>query len=329
MKQRLVGMLACPDCGADLDLSVQQESDGEILEGSLRCLGCGTPYPIRGGVPRFAEVTNTGHKETAAAFGYQWKHFAALNERYRKQFLDWIRPVEPSFFKGKAVLEGGCGKGRHTALAADFGATDVVAMDLSEAVDVAFANTGRHPSVHIVQADLNHPPVKRVFDYAFSIGVLHHLPDPERGFRALTEKVKPGGAMSAWVYGREGNGWIVRVVSPLRERITSRLPRPVLQPLAALLTAPMFVATRFVYRPAGRTALAGKLPYASYLEYIADFSFREQRTIVFDHLVPPIAHYLRRDEFAAWFDRASLADVVIEHHNANSWRGFGRVPAGA
>jgi len=329
MKPRLVELLACPRCRADLELSVDQVSDGEVMEGLLRCVGCDARFPVRAGVPRFTETTKTGHQETAAAFGYQWKHFATLNGRYRQQFLDWIRPVEASFFQGRTVLEGGCGKGRHTALAAEFGARDVVAMDLSEAVDVAFANTGRHPAVHIVQADLNHPPVKPVFDYAFSIGVLHHLPEPEAGFRALTGRLRPGGAVSAWVYGREGNGWIVHIVSPIRERLTSRLPRPILQALAALITTPVFVATRCVYRYTRRTRFAGKLPYAGYLEYISDFSFHEQRTIVFDHLVPPIAYYLRKHEFAAWFDRASLADVAIGHHNANSWRGFGRVPAGA
>ena len=54
--------------------------------------------------------------------------------------------------------------------------------------------------------------------------------------------------------------------------------------------------------------------------------FREQRSIVFDHLVAPVAFYLRKNEFAGWFGRAGLEEVTIQHHNGNSWRGFGIVP---
>jgi SAM-dependent methyltransferase len=327
VKARLVELLACPECGSELRLRARRTEQEEIVDGALTCTGCGAQYPVRAGVPRFTDTDSPGHEATAQAFGYQWKSFSALDQRYERQFLDWIRPVEPSFFRGKRVLEGGCGKGRHTALAAAFGAHDVVALDVSEAVDVAYRNVGGNPAVHIVQADLNRPPVKRVFDYAFSVGVLHHIPDPERGFHALISRVRAGGHVSVWVYGREGNGWIVHLVSPLRERVTSRLPHAALQPLALVMTLPVFVATRTIYRPLRGTRVGTRLPYAAYLQYIADFPFREQRTIVFDHLVAPVAYYLRREEFAAWFDRAGLADVRIEQHNANSWRGFARIPA--
>jgi SAM-dependent methyltransferase len=326
MKQRLLALLQCPGCTSDLQLTAATVDGAEIMEGHLHCARCDATYPVRGGVPRFTETHSRGHDATAQAFGFQWKQYAALDARYRTQFLDWIRPVEPAFFRDRAILEGGCGKGRHTALAAEFGARDIVAMDLSEAVDVAFINAGRHPAVHVIQADLNHPPVKPVFDYAFSIGVLHHLPEPERGFRALVSRVRPGGHISAWVYGREGNGWIVSIVSPLREHVTSRIPRNLLRPLANALTVPLFAAARLLYQPAGASAAGRRLPYGEYIRYIAPLPFREQRTIVFDHLVAPVAFYLRRDEFAAWFERAGLGEITIEHHNANSWRGFARLP---
>ncbi|HUP88818.1 MAG TPA: class I SAM-dependent methyltransferase, partial [Longimicrobiales bacterium] len=280
-------------------------------------------------IPRFATDIGEVEERTAEAFGYEWTQYSELADRYRKQYLDWLRPVTAEFFKGKAVLEGGCGKGRHTALAAEFGARDVVAMDLSDAVESAFANTRNRENVHVVQADLNHPPVRSHFDYAFSIGVLHHLPDPERGFSALVSKLKPGGAMSAWVYGREGNGWIVHGVTPVREHVTSHMPHGVLDVLSGMLTVPLWLGTKLVYGPARGKLLGKTLPYGEYLAYIAPFPFREQRSIVFDHLVAPVAYYIRRDEFAAWFQRAGLQDVVIEQHNGNSWRGFARVPSQA
>ena len=329
MKPALLDLLECSSCGQDLVLAGETREGTEVMAGELRCTGCARRYPIVRGVPRFAPLLREVEERTAEAFGYEWTRYSELAERYRRQFLDWIRPVTPEFFRNRIVLEGGCGKGRHTALAAEFGARGVVALDLSEAVDAAFANTRHLENAHIVQADINRPPVKRVFDYAFSVGVLHHLPDPERGFHALVSKLRPGGSISAWVYGREGNGWIVHMVTPLRERLFSKLPHRLLDLLSAAVTVPLYVGTKLLYRPTAGTALNRALPYAPYLTYIAAFPYREQRSIVFDHLVAPVAYYLRRSEFAAWFERAGLHDVRIEHHNANSWRGFGSVPSQA
>ena len=323
MKQALLDLLACPHCGGELALSATAHEGAEIMEGMLRCAGCRRDYAITRGIPRFAQEMLDVEAQTAEAFGYEWTNYSELAQRYRQQFLDWIQPVNAEFFKDKLILEGGCGKGRHSALAAEFGARGIVAMDLSQAVEAAFANTRHMPNVHVVQANLNQPPVKPVFDYAFSIGVLHHLPDPERGFHALVSKLKAGGSISAWVYGREGNGWIVHVVTPVREKVTSHLPHGLLDVMSGALTVPLFLATKLLYS----TPMAKVLPYGPYLSYISDFPFREQRSIVFDHLVAPVAFYIRRDEFAGWFERAGLRNVTIQHHNANSWRGFAQKPA--
>ncbi len=328
MKPALLPYLACPHCGGDLALERRELEGDEVIQGSLRCGGCHAVYRIRGGVPRFVATFEDEHKaRTAEAFGWQWNRFSELAARYRRQFLDWIRPVDPAFFRGKSVLEAGCGMGRHTVLAAEFGARAVVGLDLSDAVEPAWRNTRHLPNAHIVQGDILRPPLKRAFDYAFSVGVLHHLGDPEAGFQALVSRVCPGGHVSAWVYGREGNGWIVRVVNPLRKTVTSRLPRRMLVGVAAVATVPLWAATKLVYGPSRGHIGRRPLPYGPYLSYIADFPFHEQRTIVFDHLVPPVAFYLRREEFAAWFERAGLEEVLIQRHNANSWRGFARIPA--
>ena len=42
------------------------------------------------------------------------------------------------------------------------------------------------------------------FDFISSTGVLHHLPEPERGLEALRGVLAPGGAMSLMLYGRAG-----------------------------------------------------------------------------------------------------------------------------
>lgn len=42
------------------------------------------------------------------------------------------------------------------------------------------------------------------FDYIDCVGVLHHLPDPDAGFSALTKALKPNGGMGLMVYGTMG-----------------------------------------------------------------------------------------------------------------------------
>ena len=252
MKERLLQYVQCPGCGGATAIESERRREGsEIMEGALVCRSCAHRFPITRGIPRFASLDQVEEDKaaTAASFGWQWTHFTQTDERYAEQFLGWIAPVRPEFFKDKVILEGGCGKGRHTRLAASWGARDVIGIDLSAAVESAFAATRDLENVHVVQADIYQLPFPRIFDYPFSVGVLHHLPDPRGGFKSLASRVKEGGHLSAWVYGAENNEWITRFVNPLRQRITSKIsPRALLQ-LSKLPAAFLYLATKLIYRP--------------------------------------------------------------------------------
>ena len=325
MKSRLINLLACPDCRGDLALIAQTREGDEIIQGELRCGACGRVFAITRGVPRFvAPDLDRAQQATAENFGTSWRVFDAVEHHHEPQFQDWIAPVTPSFVRGKTVLEGGCGKGRHTSAIARWGARDVVGVDLSEAVDVAYRHTRDLPNAHVVQADIHQLPLRDCFDYAFSVGVLHHLPDPRVGFSRLVRHVRPGGAVSVWVYGRENNGWIVHLVNPLRRQVTSRLSERPLYWLSGAIGGILFAALRVVYRPLGGTGLRRLLPYGAYLTYISPFPFHEIHSIVFDHLTAPTAFYVTRAEVESWFRDAGI-DPEIAWHNQNSWRGFGRL----
>src|SRR6476620_3271186 len=142
MKRKLLDYLCCPSCAERLELTevVVTEAE-EIMQGRLGCAGCKSDFPIVRGVPRFvsSELLEADKAATAESFGWQWQHFTHSDELYADQLLGWIAPVQPEFFKDKIVLEGGCGKGRHTELAARWGAREVVGVDLSGAVETAFA----------------------------------------------------------------------------------------------------------------------------------------------------------------------------------------------
>ncbi|HEV7796739.1 MAG TPA: hypothetical protein VGO73_01185, partial [Pyrinomonadaceae bacterium] len=87
--------------------------------------------------------------------------------------------------------------------------------------------------------------------------------------------------------------------------------------------------TKLIYGPLNRSrggaGLARQLFYNDYLNAISQFGWREQHTIVFDHLVAPTSHYIGREDFEAWWRSIEAADLTIEWHNKNSWRGFGKV----
>lgn len=297
------------------------------MEGELRCPSCASAFPITSGIPRFADLeqVDADKQATAAGFGWQWQHFTQEDTRYAEQFLGWIAPVTPEFFHDKIVLEGGCGKGRHTQLAARWGAREVIGIDLSAAVETAFAASRTLTNAHIIQADIYHLPLARKFDYAFSVGVLHHLPDPRGGFLSLASKVRPGGNLSAWIYGAENNEWITRWVNPVREKLTSRIDQRALLQLSKIPAGCLYLATKLIYGPLNRSgsSLTKHLFYNDYLSAIAPFGWREQHTIVFDHLVAPTAFYLSREEFEKWWREIEASDVVIGWHNKNSWRGMG------
>jgi SAM-dependent methyltransferase len=323
MKENLLQYLACPACGADISLTVTASNDREIIAGELRCERCANSYSIRGGIPRFADLErDEEQRDTAENFGAQWLAFDHIADHHEGQFRDWIAPVTPDFIRGKVVLEGGCGKGRHTHLVSRWGARDVIGVDLSDAVEAAYRNTRDLPNAHIIQADIYRLPLKKSFDYAFSVGVLHHLPDPGAGFAALVNNLKPGGAISIWVYGKENNEWILKFVNPLRARITSKLAPGRLYHLSYLPAAILYSLLKLVYRPLAKTGFSRRLFYAEYLRYIARFPFREIHNIVHDHLTAPVAFYLEREELSEWFRAAGLERIEIHWHNRNSWRGF-------
>jgi SAM-dependent methyltransferase len=211
-------------------------------------------------------------------------------------------------------------------LASAFGAKEVIGLDLGPAVDAAAQNTADLDNVHVVQGDLTRPPFRaESVDLIYSIGVLHHLPDPHAGFRALLPLVRPGGAIFVWVYGFEGNRFVRSVVEPLR-RVSTRLPPPLLRVLALPLGLGFHALAHNVYRPTRLKWLSRRLPLAAYMESVSHFTFRQNYAIVFDQLVAPKSHYISRDELEHWAAAAGLEDVSITSRNDNSWRLFARLP---
>ena len=221
-------------------------------EGAPSGTRCSAVYPLTGGIPRLlpdAAVRSRVRENTAERFGYEWNEFSSFDFHEELVSLTtWFRPRRLEDLAGLVVLEAGCGMGRHATIATHYGVQVLVGLDLGNAVDAAFGNTRHLPGgLHRPGRHLRSALKPKVFDAAYSLGVLHHVPDPGRGFRAIAAKVKDSGWFQVWVYGGEGNGWLVYIVNPIRS-VTSRMPLDLLRFLSLPVALPLVLFARTLYR---------------------------------------------------------------------------------
>ena len=128
------------------------------------------------------------------------------------------------FGKGLRVLVAGCGTGDSVMwLGEQFRDTpsEIVALDLSAAsIEIAAARAAVRglENIRFVNASLLEAPQLGlgVFDYITCLGVLHHLPDPDAGLRALEAVLAPDGGMGLMVYGLPGRAHIYTMQELLR-----------------------------------------------------------------------------------------------------------------
>jgi len=201
MKEAALDVIVCPSCKNELALSVGASESAEIVEGSLTCIECDAGYPITKGVPRF--VPKDAYAES---FGYQWNWFRtvqldSINETSEsEEALQGATGWKDVEYKGRRLLDAGVGAGRFADRASAKGA-EVFGVDLTMAVDAAYRNIGTRPNVHLFQADIFSLPFRdNTFDLAYSIGVLHHTPDPAAAFAKIVPLARPGGMIVLGLY---------------------------------------------------------------------------------------------------------------------------------
>jgi SAM-dependent methyltransferase len=321
VKHGLLDYLVCLRCGSALACKPQRVDGAEVIEGTLRCAGCHAEFPIRGGVPRMLPgALSAPERATACAFGAQWRILSGLDPVLRTEFQSYLDPLPASALAGLSVLDAGCGSGKFAVAAAEAGARAVVAVDLASAVDVAWRNLRDHAGAHVVQASIDHLPLRpAAFDFAYSIGVIHHTPDPGKAFHQIVPLVRPGGRLFVWVYAFEGNEAFLRWLDPWRVWLFCRLPSWTNRIAATLLAVPLWAVILALYVPLARRGRAGRLPYSAYFLYFSRLGFGTFWGTVYDKLVPPIAFYLSREDVRRWLRGAGLTEEGLHHRNGNSW----------
>ncbi|OGT33669.1 MAG: hypothetical protein A2W28_03075 [Gammaproteobacteria bacterium RBG_16_51_14] len=254
------------------------------------------------------KTVETKKLKTLRLFGYQWTTFVDNFGYYKEIFLGFVHPfLKEKDFENQLVLEVGCGSGRPASVAASFGA-EVVGVDLSEAVQTAQSLTEHYPLLHVVQGDVYALPFRPRFDFVYSVGVLQHIPDPQKALASIAGVVTPGQSLVLWVYGvREL--WYQPII--WIRKITTRLPFGILRvisiTLAALSELFLLIPHRILSRIPFTKKLAGKIPGRIYTR----FPFRENVVGWFDRLGAPVTYYFSKIDVETMLDKAGFDDVQI------------------
>ncbi len=125
------------------------------------------------------------------------------------------------------ILVAGCGTGQYVVHAAvNYPNLHVHGVDISRS-SIAYAKRqaedyGVH-NVSFTQCDiLELPLLGEKFDYINCSGVLHHMKDPEAGWKKLIEVMKPGGAMYISLYSTTAH----RVLNDVRQQMRDKGLKP-------------------------------------------------------------------------------------------------------
>jgi len=299
MKPSALEVFVCPACKGSLGLRDRTHRGGEVLEGELACRGCPAVYPVRRGVPRFVSAGRY-----AGSFAYQWRHFRSVQldslngrDESRRMFRETTGWTDESL-RGSRVLDAGVGAGRYAEVAAKAGA-EVFGIDLTEAVDAAYDNLGGRDGIHLAQADIFALPFRAgTFDRAYSIGVLHHTPDPRAAFACVAACVKPGGKLAVYLYPNPGPA---RYGPDLIRTVTTRMPLRIMRALSSV-AVPLYYPYRLPW--------LGKV-----LQFVSPISmhphWRARWLDTFDWYTPKYQWKHSHPEVYEWFRENGCADIEI------------------
>jgi ubiquinone/menaquinone biosynthesis C-methylase UbiE len=262
-------------------------------------------------------TTNVDDK-VAAGFGAEWSTFQQdeddLPPAQRQAIFDSYVGIFPWHLlpaDGGTGLDAGCGSGRWSMMVAprvrhlhlldaSADALAVAKRNLRDARNVTF----HHASV----GDIPLPPAS--LDFAFSLGVLHHVPDTAQAIGSIAARLKPGAPFLIYLYYAFDNrpAWFRALwsITNVARLVISRLPHPLRLAVSQVIAA-------LVYLPLARLALlverTGRNPGAIPLAWYRDKSFYVMRTDAYDRFCTRLEKRFSRADIAALLTRAGFEDI--------------------
>ena len=149
--------------------------------------------------------------EPPPGYNWRWNWIAAYN------FCTGRKPERENI----RILDAGCGTGVGTEYLILLNPhAEIVGVDISEkALEIAqkrsqqsgVATNHNHPISFQHLPRENADQIEGEFDLINCVGVLHHLPDPMAGIKALSKKLAPGGIFHIFVYAELGR-WEIQLM---------------------------------------------------------------------------------------------------------------------
>lgn len=252
---------------------------------------------------------------TVAGFGQEWARFdqSGMSTEEANRIFESYFSIFPwaTLPAGAIGFDAGCGSGRWAALAASrVGRLHCV--DASrQALGVARRRLATVTNVEIHEAPIGAMPIADgTMDFGYSLGVLHHLPDPAAGLSACVQKLKRGAPMLIYIYYAFDNRpqWfrLLWQVTDAMRLMISRLPFWLRSAAAELIAA-------VVYWPVARVAAlferSGRRVENWPLNAYRRLSYYAMRTDALDRFGTRLEHRMTRNQIEAMMTGAGLGDI--------------------
>ena len=259
--------------------------------------------------------------KTIQEFGEQWSDFFPILDDYSIDPLS-LQDTMGSLlslkdFKNKNILEIGSGMGRIVNMLLDVGANHVYALEPSKSFNTIIKNTSlRSNYVTVINSTGDKIPANINVDYIIAIGVIHHIPDANKVMFESFNRLKAGGKMLIWLYGKEGNEFYLFFYNILK-KITLHISKTNLLKLSHLLNI-FLMPYRFM------CVLFPFLPMTKYFKVTFNpIRWKSQVMTIFDQLNPTYAKYYTYDEAYRLMKEAGFKDIKIEKIGNYSWSVIG------
>ncbi len=249
------------------------------------------------------------------SFGREWKkfdHAHASAPHLQKGFESYFGIFDWSALPPDARgFDMGCGSGRWARLVAPR-VGELTCVDPSEtALAVARQNLGECSNCRFVAgtADAN-PLPDDGFDFGYSLGVLHHVPDTARALQGCVAKVKPGGQFLVYLYYRfDGRpAWFRALwkISDAGRRVISRLPFGLRSVVCELISALIYWPLARFARQMERLGMkVENFPLANY----RDYPYYAMRTDALDRFGTRLEKRFTKTEIEAMMAAAGLTNI--------------------
>lgn len=255
------------------------------------------------------------HEATVASFGGEWTDFdqsRLTSEELATLFEEYFRIFPWERLPPHAVgADLGCGSGRWARLVAPRVERLHLVDPSAEALASARRNLAGQANVQLHLGSLSRLPfAPDSLDFAYSLGVLHHVPDTAEAMASCVRVLKPGAPMLVYVYYAFDNrpAWyraLWRVSDALRRRIASMPPR------AKRILCDACAAG--IYWPLARLSALGaragvdvdRMPLAAYRSR----SFYTMRTDARDRFGTPLERRFEASELRSLMEAAGLVEI--------------------